>query len=295
MIKGAVYLLNQLKRIYPSAIPYKDSNPDGYIWFFTDNNDCIGIHNVDLTIRDIELLSVFLKQYNSPVLKLTNSANQWINRINQSTNESAKNPYRFVYFLTPEGKIKSEVFQNALNELFNDFVPILWITETEGILVETIPFPESRKNYEQFIHTFISDLSVKIRFYVGEIRKTYVEIKEYYENTLTQAEIVLSESNEEVISYAEGTIFTLLNNTSIEEKEKIASSILKEFKNDSEMLKTLEIFFDSDLNISETSKKMYLHRNSVHYRIDKFMNETGINIQNFNEAIAVKIALSILN
>lgn len=53
---------------------------------------------------------------------------------------------------------------------------------------------------------------------------------------------------------------------------------------DSEMVNTIEQFFNNDLNISETAKSLYVHRNTLIYRLDKISRETGYDIRNFKEA-----------
>ena len=103
--------------------------------------------------------------------------------------------------------------------------------------------------------------------------------------------IIFQLTNKEVISYQQSIPYLLLHQTDQQTKKQLITSILKKFERDEEMLQTLEMFLNYNLNVSETAKKMYMHRNSLQYRIDKFMNETGINIQNFDEALAVKLAL----
>lgn len=284
-------MLQQLKKVYPSIIPYSATGTPGYIWFITENNERFGIHEADMTEKDVVLLTTFLKRFNPTIPLINPAAEQWQKRIDYGTDEVATDAFRFVYFILPKNQIQPVTFQEALNELFNQEIPLLWINETEGLLVETIPFLDSKINYEQFIHVFIADLSVNVRFYIGEVRKTYEALKSYYDHTIHQASIVLSQTTKEVIHYAESIPYLLLHRMSHEEKTEISISILKAFMGDSEMMKTLDVFFESNLNISETAKQMYMHRNSVQYRIDKFINESGINIQSFNEAIAVKIAL----
>jgi len=46
-----------------------------------------------------------------------------------------------------------------------------------------------------------------------------------------------------------------------------------------------------DCNVSETAKKLYIHRNTLLYRLDKFKQETGLDVRTFNDAVLVKIAL----
>jgi sugar diacid utilization regulator len=60
---------------------------------------------------------------------------------------------------------------------------------------------------------------------------------------------------------------------------------------DSETMTTLEHFFRIDCNVSETAKKLYIHRNTLLYRLDKFKQETGLDVRTFNDAVLVKIAL----
>lgn len=60
---------------------------------------------------------------------------------------------------------------------------------------------------------------------------------------------------------------------------------------ESEMLSTLETFFALDCNVSETAKKLYIHRNTLLYRLDKLKNETGLDVRVFRDAVLVKIIL----
>jgi hypothetical protein len=58
-----------------------------------------------------------------------------------------------------------------------------------------------------------------------------------------------------------------------------------------EILMTLETFFSVDCNVSETAKKLYIHRNTLLYRLDKLKQETGLDVRVFSDAVLVKIIL----
>lgn len=60
---------------------------------------------------------------------------------------------------------------------------------------------------------------------------------------------------------------------------------------DSETLSTLESFFELDCNVSETAKHLYIHRNTLLYRLDKIKQETGLDVRSFSDAVLVKITL----
>lgn len=60
---------------------------------------------------------------------------------------------------------------------------------------------------------------------------------------------------------------------------------------DGEVLTTLETFFQMNCNVSETAKRLYIHRNTLIYRLDKIKQETGLDVRNFADAVLMKLAL----
>ena len=54
---------------------------------------------------------------------------------------------------------------------------------------------------------------------------------------------------------------------------------------DVELRQSIDAFFANNLNISETSRNAFMHRNTLLYRIDKIQKLTGLNIRNFNDAV----------
>lgn len=57
--------------------------------------------------------------------------------------------------------------------------------------------------------------------------------------------------------------------------------------NDVELRQSIDAFFANNLNISETSRNSFMHRNTLLYRIDKIYKITGLNIRNFNDAVTL--------
>lgn len=58
---------------------------------------------------------------------------------------------------------------------------------------------------------------------------------------------------------------------------------------DKEMVETAEEFLENSLNQSETARKLYLHRNTLTYRLDKIEKATGLNIRNFSDAVTFRL------
>ena len=63
---------------------------------------------------------------------------------------------------------------------------------------------------------------------------------------------------------------------------------------DEETLSTIRQFFENSLNVSETSRKLFIHRNTLVYRLDKIQKMTGLDLRIFDEAITFKIALMVV-
>ncbi|MBO5757189.1 MAG: helix-turn-helix domain-containing protein, partial [Clostridia bacterium] len=62
---------------------------------------------------------------------------------------------------------------------------------------------------------------------------------------------------------------------------------------DRETLMTIQCFFENNLNVSETSRKLFVHRNTLVYRLEKIRKLTGLDLREFEHAITFKVALMV--
>ena len=63
---------------------------------------------------------------------------------------------------------------------------------------------------------------------------------------------------------------------------------------DEEIITTIFEFFKNDLNVSETARQLYIHRNTLVYRLDKLQKSTGLDLRVFDDAITFRIALMVV-
>ena len=63
---------------------------------------------------------------------------------------------------------------------------------------------------------------------------------------------------------------------------------------DEETLSTVDKFFENNLNVSKTSRELYIHRNTLVYRLDRLVERTGLDIQTFDGAVTFQIALMVM-
>lgn len=60
-----------------------------------------------------------------------------------------------------------------------------------------------------------------------------------------------------------------------------------------EMLYTIDMFFKKDLNLSDTARQLYIHRNTLVYRLDKVQRQTGLDLRSFEDAVTFKILMEL--
>ena len=64
---------------------------------------------------------------------------------------------------------------------------------------------------------------------------------------------------------------------------------------DEETLTTISKFFENNLNVSETARQLYIHRNTLVYRLEKLQKSTGLDIRKFDDALTFKIAMMVVS
>ncbi len=87
-------------------------------------------------------------------------------------------------------------------------------------------------------------------------------------------------------------ILSIIGDGNQEKKLSFASELLGNLTNN-ELLKTLECFFDKNLNLTSTAKKLHIHRNTVIYRLDQISRIIGLDPRIFDDSVSIKIALLI--
>jgi len=88
-------------------------------------------------------------------------------------------------------------------------------------------------------------------------------------------------------------ICILANNNNKEIIKIIKNNVLDQIIKNEELTNLIQVFFKNNLNVSQTSKLIYMHRNSLINKLDKIEKLTSLNIQNFHDAYAMKILLDL--
>lgn len=287
-------MIRQLQKLYPSLLVFngdlKDLNSD-YKWFATGTNDIIGFPKDQLSSKEESLLAAFITPYNTDFPPLTPDEQKWNKIIHSDGLFDLDKPYRFIYFSINKNQITPVFFQNAIQELFAEQVPILWENENGGIIIERQTIVEDTTSYEQIIDVLTSDLYVKIKFFVGPFQHDLNIAATYYHSIIDSAKKAFSYSDKTVITYIDAIPYLLIDQIEPDLRRDISQIVLQEYLDDDETLKMIDMFVHCNLNISETAKRLHMHRNSLQYKLDRFEEKTGIDIRQFQQAMTVYLAL----
>lgn len=100
--------------------------------------------------------------------------------------------------------------------------------------------------------------------------------------------------SESIIDEKKMILEGIIDSVSEEKKENIYQLFNEGFsKLDNEMIRTIEVFFRCGLNLSDAAKELYIHRNTLIYRLDKIEKYTAYDIRNFNNAVLFKVVFFI--
>lgn len=294
-------MISQLSKIYPSLQVHRQVAPasdPAYKWFSTEDGQIIGIHESELAPKDLSLLSAFLTPYNPNFPIHTDEEKKWLALVRSSEQTAVSDfalnsPYRFVHFSIKEKQISPAAFKLAIHDFFAQSVPILWENDHQGILIEYLANEDDAMSYEEIIDPLMSDLYIKIQFFVGPFQESLAGAAAHYRSVIDAANTAANYSTKTVISYAEAVPYLLINKAPEPLLGEIRQMVLQAYEADEETLKMIETFVRNNLNISETSKALHMHRNSLQYRLDRFYESTGIDVRKFHQAMAVYLAILI--
>ena len=125
---------------------------------------------------------------------------------------------------------------------------------------------------------------------IKEVSKSYKEAK----LALDVGKIFFSEKD--IVAYTTLGIGRLIYQLPVSICEMFIDEIFKEETLDSideETLITIRTFFENNLNLSETSRQLYVHRNTLVYRFEKLQKRFGLDIRTFEDALAFKLAMMV--
>ena len=211
---------------------------------------------------------------------------------------------RRVVFLVDTAQEKDNASMECIRSLLGtktgDFITA--VDEKSIIVVKELAseegYQEMEKTAKQILNVLPAEKQEVSHIAYGTIVEEIKEVSRSYKEArmaMDVGRIFFEEKN--IIAYSSLGIGRLIYQLPI----PLCKMFIKEiFENkspddfDEETLVTINKFFENSLNVSETSRQLYIHRNTLVYRLDKLQKSTGLDLRVFEDAITFKIALMVV-
>ncbi len=210
---------------------------------------------------------------------------------------------RCVFIIETQHDKDNNVFETARNIFAvktRDFITA--VDEKNIILVKEMKTNEGYLELDQEAQGIVEQLSnntsSRIRVSYGTIVNEIKEVSRSYKEAkmaMDVGKIFYEENN--VVAYNKLGIGRLIYQLPLPLCKMFIKEIFEERSPDEfdeETLSTINKFFENSLNVSETSRQLYIHRNTLVYRLDKLQKSTNLDLRVFEDAITFKIALMVV-
>lgn len=197
--------------------------------------------------------------------------------------------------------IVTDLLKGMFSSQSGDYITA--VDESNVILIKALEQTATYENLCDVAHTIVAMMNAEamlnVRVAFGTVVQELKDVSKSYKEAklaLDVGKIFYAEYN--VIAYSTLGIGRLIyqlpiNLCRIFIEEIFGDNVPNDL--DEETLITINKFFENNLNVSETSRQLFVHRNTLVYRIEKIQKSTGLDLRNFDDALTFKIALMVVN
>lgn len=183
--------------------------------------------------------------------------------------------------------------EGFINTIFEEGM----MTRIDDILLLLLPLShleELKETSTALYQTIAEEVSQKAAISLGGIARSQAQLTKTF-NDAKKALRFASKKKCGVLHYPEMALELLISSLPAEIRQNYKDEMSVNFNDlDGDTVNTVRVFLDCDLHIAETARRLYIHRNTLIYRLDKIQSITGLDLRNFKDAIKMSIYL-ILN
>lgn len=277
---------NQLQSIYPSAFLTEDSKNDHKYLTFPYQNQWIHFDKNQLSASEKKLLYLIFNK-DTPMQNLGVPQSRWYQFLMEDSPSLPieKGIYRVVQFdiQKKDTLFDKKLWLNSFKSFFKDVQEAFFIDDHYGILIHHYSsYSVAQDDTIGFLQTLDDDFSTKTSGYIGQYWSLSLDFKQFFKeeqtiffNQLTNSKQVFSLSDVALSYYASEAL----------SNSPIIQQLKKELTSKSEIKELIIAVWLNQGNISLAAKYLYIHRNTLQYRVDRFFEEFGFSLKNRNDLL----------
>ena len=205
-----------------------------------------------------------------------------------------------IKFIGKNEIIPYQMVQNMFPDKNKDYV--ISVGESDIVLVKEVkPNYDTRaieKIAQSISDTFGTEFYTKVSIGIGTAVESIKDLARSYKEAQVAIEVgKVFDTEKNIVSYENLGIGRLIYQLPTTLCEMFLSEVFKKGSIetlDRETLLTIQCFFENNLNVSETSRKLFVHRNTLVYRLERIEKAIGLDIRTFDDAMIFKIATMVL-
>ncbi len=192
-----------------------------------------------------------------------------------------------------------DVIQNMFPDRNRDYV--ISVGENDVVLIHELHSAQEKaqitKLAKSIVDTVQSEFYIKVVVGMGTVAGSLKELARSYKEAQVAIEVgKVFDTEKTVVNYESLGIGRLIYQLPATLCDMFLNEVFKKGALESldhETLLTIQCFFENNLNVSETSRKLFVHRNTLVYRLEKIRKITGLDLREFEHAITFKVALMV--
>ncbi len=295
-------MYTDLRKLFPDLIqasyPLKDSSCH---WYVDKQHGYIGIPKESMNVDQKRILDVFLEPFtlNADQLNMTAAQKIWHDLLymgNQSRIEEAgTGSYRFIHFYLASNDTSRVDFSSAIYALFPDAV-LCWKDRYSGVVIEqSTASTMTNQDFGAIIDTLESDLYAHLRLFIGNYYQVNGRMLASFQAEEACFNVLsLTHPKMRVTSFSQAFIDLILTGQNQRLCQTLARNMLGTLDTDTDLLETIKVYIESNANATVAAKKLFLHRNSLNYRLDKFHEITSLDVRQFEDSLSAYLAIRLL-
>ncbi|WP_353856246.1 helix-turn-helix domain-containing protein [Bacillus sp. Bos-x628] len=289
-------MLEKLKLVYGKHIISSPTNDKHILWYQTDQGEIFGVDGTELSSRETLLLNSLLTPINLSNTQETEDEKNWYSYLFEEKSLTVHEPVRVYYFrMFHQSEQKQQIKEAVSSSL--DHTHLIWTGADTAMMIQSNATSDNGQldKLNDLSQAFTSDFLTDSVFLQGQL---HLPNKQLRTRLLNEHQLFLTLIQRGKLRSGVATFYQCLPYLFRYNPHVVSSSISDAFKEtvlDREVSRTLKTYMQCNLNASQAAKALYVHRNSLQYRIDKFIERTGIDIRHFTEAAATYFMMSLLD
>ncbi|WP_316571196.1 helix-turn-helix domain-containing protein [Neobacillus sp. YIM B06451] len=291
-------MLEKLLALYPGAFITDRPPIPGQEKFHIFHNEAerkwISIPEKSISQKEVDLLRAIYVQAEVPSEKLPPLLQQWKEYLFYGGKVPAgleEEAVRLIQFEFLGENHDHEELEMAIKGFFSEDILVLWEGSGRALVVERGEYSLDERDLASMADAFESDFYIKTRIYIGRRLPVSDALPSQFREEQNYFDFAKKNISSEGYYTFEKVFPAYVSSLLPRPLAEALNAVFAEaFRSDDEMFTTVKGFLENGSNASLAAKKLYIHRNTLQYRVDKFTDKTGVSLKDFNSAFTVYLA-----